>query len=132
MPLISTLQQNLAVDKINGFVGILNGTTNFILSKMDSEAADYQIVLKEAQDLGFAEADPSADVEGYDTRSKMQILAQLITGNFISAKNIYLQGITQITAFDFANAQQNNKTIKLLGVFRQNNNKKDEWFLCYQ
>ncbi len=123
LPLIATLQQSLMVDNVRQIVGILNGTTNFILSKMESESADYTTVLKEAQDLGFAEADPTADVEGYDARSKILILAQLVTGHMFDTDSIYMNGITNINSLDFKYANELNATIKLLGVYREEEGK---------
>lgn len=99
-------------------MGIMNGTTNFILSKMEDEQLDYQIVLKEAQSLGFAEADPTADVEGYDVRAKIAILAKLSFGQTIPLESISMNGITKITSLDFLAAKFLNCSIKLIGLAR--------------
>lgn len=101
-------------------MGIMNGTTNFMLSKMEDEGADYSIVLAEAQRLGFAEADPTADVEGYDVQAKIALLTKLAFGVTVSVHTIPTKGISQITATDFAYAKSLQSTIKLLGTATQN------------
>lgn len=116
IPIIHTLTRDLAGDNIQKISGILNGTTNFILSKMEKEGADYGETLKEAQDLGFAEADPTADVEGYDARSKIAILAKVAFGMTVEEESIVTKGISQITEADFAYAKLLGGTIKLLVV----------------
>jgi homoserine dehydrogenase/predicted amino acid-binding ACT domain protein len=114
IPIINTINTHCDFDKVKSITGILNGTTNFILSKMDQEKSSYQEVLKEAQDLGFAEADPSADVDGHDACAKISILSKLAWGKNISAENIWRTGITQIKDIDFAYAKLMNGTIKLI------------------
>lgn len=116
IPIISTLQTQFQSDEVTQLAGILNGTTNFILSKMESEGASYDDVLKEAQDLGFAEADPTADVEGHDARAKISILTQLATGVKVSEEDIFTQGISRLGAMDFEYAHFLRSTIKLLAV----------------
>jgi len=101
----------------------MNGPTNFMLSKMEGEGADYAVVLKEAQDLGFAEADPSADVDGYDVRAKVSILAKLAFGTTVELDNVPMTGITRVSSNDFAYAKQMNCTVKLLGVARMVDNR---------
>ncbi len=97
-------------------MGIMNGTTNFILSKMESEGSDYSVVLKEAQDLGYAEADPTADVEGYDVQAKIAILAKLAYGKTVPLNMITTKGISQVTKKDFSLlANYLKSTIKLIG-----------------
>lgn len=118
IPIISLLQSAFLADSVQQIAGIMNGTTNFMLSKMEGEGADYAVVLKEAQDLGFAEADPSADVDGYDVRAKVSILAKLAFGTTIPLDNVPMAGITGISSDDFAYAKEMNSTIKLMGVAR--------------
>lgn len=118
IPIISTLQHHARADKVTEVAGILNGTTNYMLSKMSQEGMSYESVLKEAQDLGFAEADPTADVGGYDARSKTVILAQLAYGILINEAAVHRMGIDRVQTIDFEYAAMMGKTIKLLGVSR--------------
>lgn len=122
IPIIHTIQRDLLGDNIQKISGIMNGTTNFILSKMENEDANYADVLKEAQDLGFAEADPTADVEGFDARSKIAILTKLAFGVTVDEETIFTQGITRITDSDFAYAKQLNGTIKILTIAEKTEN----------
>ena len=115
IPIISTLQHCFAGDIINEIGGIINGTTNYMLGKME-DGADYDEVLKEAQDLGFAEADPTADVEGHDVRAKIAILAKLAFGTTVDVEEIPCNGISQISSVDFEYAKLLNCTIKLIGT----------------
>ena len=119
IPVINCFHHALKADSVNMVVGILNGTTNFILSKMEGEGADFGTVLKEAQDLGYAEADPTADVEGHDVRSKISILAKLAFGATVDVATVPTMGIADVTATDFAYADQLDSTIKLLGVAKR-------------
>merc|ERR1719160_2334858 len=96
IPIINTFLRGLSGDKIISLKGIMNGTTNFILSKMEREGAGYGATLKEAQDLGFAEADPAADVEGWDARSKLCILAKMSFGRTLDENALWCQGITRL------------------------------------
>ena len=98
----------------------MNGTTNFMLCKMEAEGLDYHTVLKEAQDLGFAEADPTADVEGFDVQAKIALLAKLSFGQTIPVNEIPTTGISKITTTDFDYAKANQYTIKLLGTAQMN------------
>ncbi len=116
IPIIRPLNYSLTAEKIDSIVGILNGTTNFILSKMETEGADFAEVLKEAQDNGFAERNPEADVEGHDACRKIAILSSLMTGKNVRYEDIYTEGITGITAVDFRYAKSMDMTIKLLAV----------------
>ncbi len=116
LPIIRTMNTHLKSDNIQKISGILNGTTNFILSKMDTENVDYDEVLKEAQALGFAEADPTADVEGYDIRAKIAILANLAWDTSVDETTISTKGISKITLADFEKAHKNKATIKLLAT----------------
>ena len=115
IPLLTPLLQNLAQEEIQSVTGILNGTTNYILTKMERYGADYAQVLKEAQDLGYAERNPAADVEGHDTGRKISIISSLISGKTIRFADIYTEGITKITPVDFTWAKANGYSIKLLG-----------------
>eukprot|EP00985_Skeletonema_marinoi_P014784 scaffold7528_cov132-Skeletonema_marinoi.AAC.1 len=115
IPIIHTLQSAYKGDIINEVSGICNGTTNFMLGKME-DGADYDDVLKEAQDLGFAEADPTADVAGHDVRAKIAILAKLAFGITVPIDTIPCIGITEISVVDFAYAKSMGCTIKLVGT----------------
>jgi homoserine dehydrogenase len=115
IPVIRTMAKAFAGERIKEIKGILNGTTNFILSKMDDENESFEEALKEAQDLGYAEKNPEADVEGYDTCRKIAILSSLATGKEVNYEEIYTEGITRIEKIDFAYAKKLNSSIKLLG-----------------
>lgn len=116
IPIIRPLNSALTAEKIESVTGILNGTTNYILSKMDKEGADFADVLKEAQEKGYAERNPEADVEGYDACRKIAILSSLMLGKTVNYEDIYTEGITKITAADFLYAKKMNRSIKLLGM----------------
>ncbi len=116
IPIIRPLNYCLTPEKIEGITGILNGTTNFILTKMDKEGAEFVDVLKEAQDLGYAEKNPEADVEGFDACRKIAILSSLMYGKTVDYKDIYTEGITKITAADFLYAKKINSSVKILGM----------------
>lgn len=106
IPIIRPLNQCITADEIEQINGILNGTTNFILTKMAEDGADFADVLKEAQELGYAEKDPTADVEGYDACRKIAILTSLAYGKQVDYSDIYTEGITKITAEDFKYAKR--------------------------
>ena len=114
IPIIRPLNTSLAPEHIESIQGILNGTTNYILTKMDKEDADYAEVLKQAQELGYAERDPEADVEGHDAGRKIAILGSLMTGKTIRYEDMYVEGITAIYSADFAFAKAMNRTVKLI------------------
>ncbi|CAM9519496.1 unnamed protein product [Chrysoparadoxa australica] len=116
IPIIATLQNDYLGDNITKICGIMNGTTNFMLSKMENEGADYDDVLKEAQELGFAEADPTADVEGHDVQAKVALLAKLAFGVSVPTEAVPCQGISKLTSADFEFAKMMKSTIKLLGT----------------
>ncbi|MFD4576060.1 homoserine dehydrogenase [Streptomyces sp. NPDC058417] len=116
IPLIRPLRESLAGDKINRVMGIVNGTTNFILDKMDSTGAGYQEALDEATALGYAEADPTADVEGFDAAAKAAILAGIAFHTRVRLDDVYREGMTEVTAADFASAKAMGCTIKLLAI----------------
>lgn len=119
IPIIRPLNYSLTAEKIDAITGILNGTTNYILTKMDKEGADFEEVLKEAQEKGYAERNPEADVEGYDACRKIAILSSLMTGKNVNFEDIYTEGITKITAADFKYAKKMNRSIKLLAMSKE-------------
>lgn len=119
IPIIRPLNTSLTADEIEVITGILNGTTNYMLTKMFYEGADYDTVLKEAQDKGYAERNPEADVEGYDACRKIAILSSLISGQQVDFEDIYCQGITEITVEDMKYAKALGMTIKLLASMRR-------------
>lgn len=114
IPIIRPLNSSMTADEIEEITGILNGTTNYMLSKMFYEGADYDEVLKEAQANGYAERNPEADVEGYDACRKIAILSSLISGQQVDFEDIYTEGITNITKEDMMYAKALGMTIKLL------------------
>ncbi|MBQ1273914.1 MAG: homoserine dehydrogenase [Cellulosilyticum sp.] len=116
IPIIRPLNQSITADEIYEITGILNGTTNYILSKMKDEGRSFDDVLKEAQDLGYAEKNPAADVEGYDACRKIAILASLAFGEHVNFEDIPTEGITKITKEDMIYAEKMNCVIKLLGT----------------
>ena len=116
IPVIRPLTQSLAGDTVLRVAGIVNGTTNYILSEMDATGADYASALADASALGYAEADPTADVEGYDAAAKAAILASIAFHTRVSADDVYREGITKVTAADFASARALGRTIKLLSI----------------
>jgi len=116
IPILRALRSSLAGERMNRVMGIVNGTTNFILTKMTDEGSDYAGALAEAQALGFAEADPSADVEGYDAAAKVQILSTLAFGTRLSGDEIAREGITGVRDVDVEFARRSGYVIKLLGV----------------
>ena len=119
IPIIRPLNSSLTADEIEVITGILNGTTNYMLTKMFYEGADYDAVLKEAQDNGYAERNPEADVEGYDACRKIAILSSLISGQQVDFEDIYCEGITKITVEDMKYAKKMGTTIKLLASSRR-------------
>lgn len=121
IPIIRSIKSGLLANDFKGIYGILNGTTNFILSKMEDENLEYSVALKLAQDLGFAEKDPTFDVEGIDTAHKVSLLAGISFGKKINIKNIYVEGITNISKTEIITAKNLGYRIKLLGVCKMNN-----------
>lgn len=115
VPLISTIQKGLGANELESILGILNGTTNFILSQMEEKGASFADALAQAQKLGFAEADPTNDVEGFDVAYKVSILAALAFGSFVKPTEIYRRGITQIEPIDLEHAREFGYRIKLIG-----------------
>lgn len=119
IPIIRPLNYSLTAERIEEITGILNGTTNYILSKMEKEGADFDDVLKEAQEKGYAERNPEADVEGHDACRKIAILSSLMTGKNVNCDQIYTEGITKITSRDFAYAKAMGMSIKLLALSKE-------------
>jgi homoserine dehydrogenase len=119
IPVIKTLRESLAANRITRIYGILNGTCNYILTRMEKEQLSFDACLAEAQRLGYAEADPTFDVEGFDTAHKLSILASLAFGTEIDAEAIYVEGISAITLADIDAADELGYRIKLLGVARR-------------
>jgi homoserine dehydrogenase len=116
IPLLRPLRESLAGDRINRVMGIVNGTTNYILSAMDSTGAGYAETLEEAGQLGYAEADPTADVDGFDAASKAAILASLAFHTRVSATDVYREGISRVGPGDIASARSLDRTVKLLAI----------------
>ena len=122
IPIHTILREGIAGDRVVALYGILNGTSNFILTEIEKSNAKFESVLAEAQQLGYAEADPSADVDGLDARSKLAILAALAFGEKLTPADIYTEGIRRIMPVDFEYAHQLKHTIRLVCVARQSEN----------
>ena len=116
IPILRPLRESLAGDTVHRVLGIVNGTTNFILDRMDSSGADFGDSLEEAQSLGYAEADPTADVEAFDAAAKAAILAGLAFHTRVTAADVYREGITEVTAADIASAKALGRIVKLLAI----------------
>ncbi len=116
IPIIRPLRESLVGDEITSVIGIVNGTTNFILDKMDAEGAGFGDTLSEAQELGYAEADPTADVEGFDAAAKAAILASLAFHTRVTAADVYREGITEVSSSDIASAKAIGCVVKLLAI----------------
>jgi homoserine dehydrogenase len=116
IPLLRPLRESLAGDRINRVIGIVNGTTNYILSRMDATGAGFDEALAEATALGYAEADPSADVDGFDAAAKAAILAGLAFHTRVTTSDVYRQGIGEVSAADVASAKAMGCTVKLLAI----------------
>ncbi len=114
IPIVNLVTESMSVNKINKVMGIMNGTSNFILSKMDKEGSSYEDVLKEAQELGYAESDPTDDVKGFDAANKIAILASLAFNSSFDINKVLIKGIDEITKDDFDRANKENCTIKLI------------------
>ena len=122
IPVLRSLNDSLKHEKVDSITGILNGTTNYILTKMDKEGMGFATVLKMAQDKGYAERNPEADVEGYDACRKIAILSSLMSGKHVDYEDIYTEGISRINIEDFEYARKMNMAIKLLGMCKKNEN----------
>ena len=116
IPIIRPMNYSLTAEVIDGITGILNVTTNYILTRMKQDGADFETVLREAQEKGYAERNPEADVEGYDAGRKIAILSSLMLGKTVRYEDIYTEGITAITREDFLYAKKLDRTVKLLAV----------------
>jgi homoserine dehydrogenase len=120
IPIVYPLKQSLAGNQIQQVIGILNGTTNYILTKMSRQGLDYQQVLEEAQALGYAEADPTSDVSGLDAARKIAILSSIAFNSRVTLDDVYVEGITGITAEDIRYAHELGFVIKLLAIAKEN------------
>jgi homoserine dehydrogenase len=116
IPLLRPLRESLAGDRVTRVMGIVNGTTNYILSRMDDSGAGFEDALEEAQALGYAEADPTADVDGFDAAAKAAILAGLAFHTRVTAADVHREGISDVTAGDVASAREMDSTVKLLAI----------------
>ncbi len=119
IPIIRALNSCLTADRIEEISGIVNGTTNYIMTKMAEEGCDFDEVLKEAQDKGYAEKDPTADIEGHDAGRKIAILTSLIAGQQVDFEDVHTEGISKITATDILYAKKMGRVIKLLATSRE-------------
>lgn len=119
IPIIRSINACLTADKIEEITGILNGTTNYMLTKMSNEGSEFDDVLKDAQAKGYAEKDPTADVEGYDACRKIAILTSLVAGQQVDFEKIHTEGITKVSAVDFKYAKKMGKSIKLLATSKK-------------
>lgn len=122
IPILRTVQESLQANTIESISAIINGTTNYILSDMEENASDFDKVLKEAQALGYAEADPTSDIEAFDSMYKLSILSSMAFGVHIPISHIYREGITRITGQDMTIAHELGMTIKLLAIAKKNGN----------
>lgn len=123
IPIIRPIMQNMAGDNITEAMGIVNGTTNYILTRMTQAGMSYEAALKEAQDLGYAESDPTADVEGYDAARKIAIISQLIYHSNVTFNDVYKEGISRISFEDIRYAKDLGYVIKLIGLTRMTDGK---------
>lgn len=121
IPIITPLKQSLAGNNIREIIGIVNGTTNYILTKMAAEKRQFADVLREAQELGYAEADPAADIEGLDAARKMAILASIGFGTRVALSDVYVEGISRVTPEDIEYGHELGYVLKLLGIAKQEN-----------
>ncbi|MBU3128768.1 homoserine dehydrogenase [Clostridium tagluense] len=123
IPIIREINESLTANRIQQIIGIINGTTNYILSKMTNDGIGFEEALKEAQEKGYAEADPTSDVDGYDAVYKLAIMASLSFGTKINHDAIYREGIRSISSLDIEYAEKFGYTIKLLAIAKEENNK---------
>lgn len=125
IPIIRTIKESFVANQFVTIAGIINGTTNYILSRMSDQGLGFEEALKEAQDLGFAEADPSFDVDGIDAAQKIAILASLAHGNWVRQEEVYTEGITKVTQLDIAYAQELGYCVKLLALAKRDQDRLD-------
>lgn len=123
IPIINGINESLTANRVERLYGIVNGTTNYILSKMDYEGLSFKDALKESQEKGYAEADPTSDIEGYDSQYKLAILSSLAFGTKINVDDVYREGITKIEDIDMNYAKEFKKVIKLLAIVKDNEGK---------
>lgn len=123
IPVIQGINESLTANKVEEMYGIINGTTNYILTKMELEDLDFDDALKEAQEMGYAEADPTSDIEGYDAQYKLSILSSLAFGTKIDIENVYREGITNIKSIDMKYAREFGMVIKLLAIVKDKRGK---------
>ncbi|ACD22443.1 homoserine dehydrogenase [Clostridium botulinum] len=123
IPIINGIDESLTANKIKELYGIINGTTNYILTKMECDGFGFDEALKEAQDKGYAEADPTSDIDGYDAQYKLAILSSLAFGTKIDVDNVYREGITNINPIDMEYAKEFKMVIKLLAIVKEVNGK---------
>ncbi|MDO4542869.1 MAG: homoserine dehydrogenase, partial [Bacillota bacterium] len=121
IPIIEVLKTDLIANHFDSIMGIVNGTTNYILTRMYREGIDFESVLKEAQDLGYAESDPTADVGGWDAARKVAILASIAYNSRVTLDDVYVEGIEKITSEDIEAARKLGYLIKLLGIAKEEN-----------
>ncbi len=120
IPIIKALREGLAANRVNSIYGIMNGTCNYILTRMEREGLDFEPILKDAQKLGYAEAEPSLDIDGFDTAHKTAILASLAYGEWFGMDPLHVEGIRDISLTDLRFADELGYRIKLLGIIKQN------------
>lgn len=120
IPIINGINESLTANKVERLYGIVNGTTNYILTKMAFDGLDFNDALKEAQEMGYAEADPTSDIEGFDSQYKLAILSSLAFGTKIKIEDVYREGITKIESVDIQYAKEFKKVIKLLAIVKDN------------
>ena len=123
IPIINGINESLTANKVERLYGIVNGTTNYILTKMNYDNLSFDNALKEAQEKGYAEADPTSDIEGYDSQYKLAILSSLAFGTKIKVEDVFREGITKIEAVDMEYAKEFKKVIKLLAIVKDNDGK---------
>jgi len=123
IPILRPLRESLAGDRVRRVLGIVNGTTNYVLDRMDSSGAGFSEALEEAQELGYAEADPTADVEGFDAAAKAAILASLAFHSRVTAVDVHREGISEVTAADVASAREMGSVVKLLAIAELNDDR---------
>jgi homoserine dehydrogenase (EC 1.1.1.3) len=123
IPIIKTIKRSLQANHILKFMGIINGTTNYILTRMSEEGLDFQTALKEAQRLGYAEPDPTADIEGLDAKFKLSILSTICFRDKVPLEHVFCEGITKVTSEDIEYARQLGYGIKLLAIAKKNGNR---------